>query len=357
MSQKQVKFSIVHIDPLAQGVSKMTNKVNFVSNTLAGETGTCLTYKENKKVMFSFLKSSKDLDNISKDRIDPLCPHYFQCGGCSYLHTNYETEMNLKKDALLWNFKNIKIPEVSIIKSEERFNYRNRIQLHFNNKENSFGYKGYDNNIINIDNCIIASKNIQNKINDAKEIIYSEGGGKGHLELFEKNNKVELNINSKYSAGGFTQVNPKMNIKLKNYIKNYFKNISTSTIIDLFGGNGNISEIFEYNQRTVIDIFENKQQSDENSSFVNMNLYNEDNLKNLVAKYASISTDLLFIDPPRSGFKELNILLNEISPSYFVYISCNNSTMARDLSQLPTNFQISQYLIFFQEHITLKLLS
>ena len=44
--------------------------------------------------------------------------------------------------------------------------------------------------------------------------------------------------------------------------------------------------------------------------------------------------DLVIIDPPRTGAKQIIKPLLEISPAKIIYVSCNPTTLARDIKQL-----------------------
>ena len=132
---EQRPFEIEHIDPLGQGVSKK-NKITFIEKTLPGEKGQVTIFKETKGVSFGFIKSEDDLKVKSKDRIQPECPHYWECPGCQYLHTPYKSEVSFKKKSLERHLlpltKNLPIrPEVSLHSAIRRFQYRNRVQLHY----------------------------------------------------------------------------------------------------------------------------------------------------------------------------------------------------------------------------------
>jgi tRNA/tmRNA/rRNA uracil-C5-methylase (TrmA/RlmC/RlmD family) len=52
-------------------------------------------------------------------------------------------------------------------------------------------------------------------------------------------------------------------------------------------------------------------------------------------KHLDKELDTVILDPPRAGLdkKDIKVLL-DIKPDRIVYISCNPSTLARDLSQL-----------------------
>ena len=93
-----VDFEIDNMDPLGQGVSKKDGKITFVAGTLPGETGTAVVYKRAKGVQFASLQQ---LEKTAENRMEPDCPHFNQCPGCQYLHTDYASELAYKEASLI----------------------------------------------------------------------------------------------------------------------------------------------------------------------------------------------------------------------------------------------------------------
>ena len=92
---ENINFKIDHLDPLGQGVSK-ENKITFIEKTLPGEIGSAEVYRKAKGVIFGRLTNPDKLEVESPDRIKPECPHFHECRGCQYLHTDYNNEIVFK---------------------------------------------------------------------------------------------------------------------------------------------------------------------------------------------------------------------------------------------------------------------
>ena len=69
----------------------------------------------------------------SPHRVDPVCPLYGSCGGCSLQHLSYEAQIDAKAGILREAFKRIggigDLPELTIVRSPS-YEYRNRVQMH-----------------------------------------------------------------------------------------------------------------------------------------------------------------------------------------------------------------------------------
>ena len=61
-----------------------------------------------------------------------------------------------------------------------------------------------------------------------------------------------------------------------------------------------------------------------------------------LAKLGSVKADLVLLDPPRGGcWSEDLEALERITPQHLLYISCNPTTLARDLSKLRASYEVT----------------
>ncbi len=336
--ESKINFEIDNIDPLGQGVSKIDQKIVFIKKTLPGESGTATVFQKKKSVFFAKLD---EITKASKERIKPECAHFSECNGCSFLHTNYENEIDFKLNTLARAFK--KQPgEISLLKAENRFDYRNRIQLHYDKNLNTIGfYNERSKKIIPINNCMVAVPEIQKTLKDIIpkkwKAFLTEQPDRGHIELYLKDNKVIMTPNESYAKDGFTQVNESMNDQMKKIILDQINKLSPQSIIDLFAGDGNLTKSSNCKNIHFIDNYPHEI----NENFYNLNLYNAIS-KEIYKKRSHAKTcDLMVIDPPRSGFQNINDWVKDLAPKHIIYVSCNHQTLARDL-QLLDSYSLEQ---------------
>jgi len=254
---EDINFKIDHIDPLGQGVSK-EHQIAFIEKTLPGEKGIAEVYRKAKGVIFGRLLHPDKLEVKSKARTNPECPHYYECRGCQYLHTDYNNEILFKTESLKRMFSKL-LPEsveVKIHPVHERFGYRNRVQIHYDLETNSIGLiSSFSKSLINAEECLLPSKSIKNVLKDLyyrnkwKEIIKTEGNNKkGYIEVYLKPGETvpQVSVNKSYAEGGFTQVNNKMGSVLTDLVTEMYRKYLNSSIeplvMDIFGGNGNLSK-------------------------------------------------------------------------------------------------------------------
>ncbi len=108
----------------------------------------------------------------SPDRVEPVCPLYMKCGGCSLQHISYEKQLEIRKELVLESFRRngkIDIRDAEIVPSEA-FGYRCRIQLHplGNNtedkKDDNRAKAGFrerkGSRVVEIENCPVCNEGL-----------------------------------------------------------------------------------------------------------------------------------------------------------------------------------------------------
>lgn len=344
-----VPFKISTIDSLGQGVSKISEKVTFIPKTAVGDSGEAVIMAEKKGVIFARLNKLK---HTSPERIVPECTHFQNCFTCHLLHLPYESELKIKEDNFYQMMRKLNVREVEVIGAPQRLHYRNRIQLHFSLKSKLLGMRDPQTfQIIPIPECKIGRKEILDEIRRLyhnnqwlKEV--PPNTSDGHVEIYWNNNHLQLTWNRPYAEGGFTQVYEEMNLKLKNKLTeehDCYRELHTQDLLDLFGGNGNLSESLRYSKRLVVDLYSETP----SVGFYNQNIYSPDAIMKLKQEIVNQKLNIrtLLIDPPRSGLKDINQWLMALVPELVVYVSCDPHTLARDLSTIQ-GYDIKKSFIF-----------
>jgi 23S rRNA (uracil1939-C5)-methyltransferase len=122
------KIKITDLNPDGNGVGRTdTGRVVFVPLTAPGDYCEVKVIKTYPGYLVARLEK---ITEPSPDRIEPLCPVYNKCGGCSYGHINYEKEKQIKEDMVRSAFKHIAGMDVKVnpLVSVNRERYRNKVQ-------------------------------------------------------------------------------------------------------------------------------------------------------------------------------------------------------------------------------------
>ena len=173
------------------------------------------------------------------------------------------------------------------------------------------------------DNVIMGDKNI---------VLY----GESQINMTIGNLKFLVSPNS------FFQVNTDQTEKLYGRALKYADLNGKETVFDLYCGVGSISLFLAqsakkvYGVEIVEDAILNARKNAEINGIDNAEFFAGDCTEvvdGLIEK--GVKADTVVVDPPRKGCDgELLNLINKISPEKIVYVSCNSSTLARDISLL-----------------------
>lgn len=370
--------NIEKLDDFGRGITFINNKICFIENALKDEVVEIEIIKEKRKYI-----EAKVIDILvkSKKRIENECPYYLVCGGCCLRHLNYLDENTFKKEKitnLLKKFTKIDSDKVEEIIYNKDIYYRNKIILH--GKNNKLGlYQKESNDIIEIDNCLLANKKINEiiallqKINynidkviikTSNDLKYSMVKVDGKIkDLNSLNNLVDVlilnnqiitkkhsilttigNIKYKQSIDSFFQVNRFLTKELYDEVLKEIKKLKPRKVLDLYCGTGSIGiyiskycqEVvgIDYNHSNIKDANINKEINKlKNIKFI------ADKVENRIQFFKDYTT--VIVDPPRAGLdKKTKEYLIKFKPKNIFYISCDPVTLMRDLNDLSYIFKI-----------------
>lgn len=329
----KIDFHIEKMDGLGQGVSRDQGKVAFIAKSLPGESGTARVFRRSKGVAFAQIDK---LQQAADNRIEPACPHFNDCPACHLLHTDYDSELLYKEQALAGLFRNLNLPEqgITVMPAPQRLHYRNRLQLHYRHKYIGM-VDGLSDQIVEIPDCQI----IRAELQPAFDALYNdkswskEHTGGGHVELYWRDGEVSVQWDSPYAHGGFTQVYQQMNDQLCDTVQHWLKDQSFDSLLDLFSGKGNLSNAImrgREESRMMVDY----SPDGDDEHFTNVDLFDEDALRRFQRRSKLKQFDMFIVDPPRKGFPLIADWVKRYKPKKMAYVSCNAATLVRDLESL-----------------------
>lgn len=388
-----MKLDIIDYGMNGEGVGKIDGKVILVDNAILGETVEIEIIKDNKNYA-----TAKCVDTVtkSKNRQTPPCPYFYECGGCSLQHMNYCEQLKYKTTLVKKTLKkvaNLDVDVKSCIACDNVFNYRNKTSFNFNNTKCGF-YKENSKYIVEINNCLISSENINKVYALFKEFLLSTKCAQyvknlvvkdienqlligvvvsksfnllpfyefltqhfNNIGLFEvvntRNDSVVLSGKVKNIAGikeikinnfnvsyfvdllGFHQTNINIQNKLYNKVLEYI--LPNTKVVNGFSGQGLLSAIIAQKAKQVVGIEINK-----NSHLSAEKLKIDNNIKNLTNICADFNkeitkhiknTNTIILDPSKKGCG--SVVMQKIKGiKNIIYISCNPIALAKDLREL-----------------------
>lgn len=383
--QKLVKRKIEKQDHFGRGIVREKEKVVFVEQALEDEICTLQVIQEKKNYA---LAKVLQYDKVSPDRTEVTCPYYDRCGGCQLLHQSYEAQLKFKRNKvieLMKKFANIREDKIKLVKPSLPFAYRNKVVFHIEYDRLGF-YQEKTKELIPVDDCLLLQEEIKQVIpslqayikdhpgltdamirfgDESKEILLSLKG-KAEKEsliaffhgkvdsllwneevLFGKDEVVIKLFDQKFQVAShsFFQVNRYQTETLYQVVIDWIKKQKPKKVLDLYCGTGTIGLLVSpyVEEVRAVEVVEDAVKN----AIKNQSLNHRKNISFHCAKVeeeiASILTDIDFIilDPPRSGLEKRVIEeILQASIPQIVYISCDPTTLARDLKLLQEKYEV-----------------
>ncbi|HFH7352677.1 TPA: 23S rRNA (uracil(1939)-C(5))-methyltransferase RlmD [Streptococcus agalactiae] len=421
--KQRIPLKIKRMGINGEGIGFYKKTLIFVPGALKGEEVFCQISSVRRN--FAEAKLLK-INKKSKNRVDPACSIYKECGGCQIMHLQYDKQLEFKTDVIrqaLMKFKPEGYENYEIRKTigmPEPEHYRAKLQF----QVRSFGgnvraglYAQGTHRLIDIKDCLVQDRLTQEMINRVAELlgkyklpIYNErkiagvrtvmirrAQASGEIQLifitskrldfddvvielvreFPELKTVAVNINASktsdiygqiteviwgqesineevldygfsLSPRTFYQLNPKQTQILYSEAVNALDVKEDDDLIDAYCGVGTIGLAFAGKVKSVrgMDIIpEAIQDAKENAlhmGFTNTH-YEAGKAEDIIPRWYSegFRANALIVDPPRTGLddKLLNTIL-KMPPEKMVYVSCNTSTLARDLVTLTKVYHV-----------------
>jgi 23S rRNA (uracil1939-C5)-methyltransferase len=329
-----------------KGVGREQGKAIFVPYTIEGEKVSAEVVREKKQYAEAKLI---DVKESSPHRVEPRCPYFGRCGGCAYQHIAYEHQLAIKwrqvRDVLqrIGKFKDI--PLRPIIPSPEQYGYRNRITVHAQDSVIGF-FRRDSHRLIDIEHCPISSDEVNRALAELRE---QPRVRDGHYAL-----------RASSDSRVFSQINDVVAKALRDLIINLIP-ANQQLFIDAYCGAGFFAKALldKFDRVIGIDwdkfaIEAAKQTATAKETYIAGDAGIE--LKQVEAvrlncplgandigggRLKPIAGTTLLVDPPATGLNAaVRRAIVDLAPAMLIYVSCNPTTLARDLKELQEKFAL-----------------
>ena len=377
-------------------LARVDGKAHFIPFAIPGEEVVAKIVEAKK----SFARCELvQLSAPSAERITPRCPHFTRCGGCDYQHVGYETQFRWKLAILKETFtrEGIALPGAIEPLTAAPWHYRNRIRLAVD-ANGKLGYRERNSHrVIAIAECPIAEPRL---ITAAREFevalpalqpigveeieffaapqsetvlariqarlpqkawlqalmpmaplikgteLASTGNDTRLIDQFGESSLTYKVAGTNYSVanGAFFQVN-------QNLLDDFCNRVLSSTIgtdgnlaWDLYCGVGLFAKRLAAQFKIIVAVESAPLALDSlktNLAGCNAEIIRLTTESFLLSSASSHKPDLILADPPRAGLGEaVSARLNQVQAQKIVYVSCDPTTMARDLKHF-TNYNLT----------------
>ncbi|HWQ03759.1 MAG TPA: class I SAM-dependent RNA methyltransferase [Longilinea sp.] len=330
----------------------------------------------------------------AETRIPPRCPHFGVCGGCHYQHMPYEEQLRIKEGIVreqLMRIAGVSNPPVQpIVPSPEAWNYRNSIQFHLDPQGRLGFQETGSHRVVAIREChlpqeainwtwpqieiepLAGLERIDLRAGAGDELLLAlEGDGEempefsvdfpisavylgpaGSMILAGDNGLVMevLDKSFQISAGSFFQVNTPQAGAIVKYLLDHLPLTADTTLVDVYCGVGLFSAFMAARVKRCIGV----ELSESACSDYAINLDEYENVELFVGAAENVlpalnlSADVVLVDPPRAGLERVALdAIVAMAPHTLAYVSCDPSTLARDVKRLlAAGYELSEVTPF-----------
>lgn len=391
MSQKNLE--IIDVAYGGAGIARDDGKVYFVDDTVPGDLVEIQVVRDHER--YAEARPIKRLQDSPLRNPSP-CIYSDRCGGCQWHGISYEQQLKWKSQFIASAMQRIggmgDWSAVEVIGAHEQLNYRNRIHLKGRIRNDGSLVLGYfargSRDFIPVEQCLIADKRINELLRQLSKqkfkgipaqpfkveiqvttglllTIFPENPGriaelqplKSALEdkdavawcgFMKQSKHADYYLYDQWDGldfytqpGLFQQVNVSHNHTLRTMISDIASRLQISRILDVYCGSGNLTlplsrfadyvEGVEFSSAAIrCAKFTAEQNQIEHIKFVA-----GDGVAHLwKCARAQESFDLVVVDPPREGLHKGVNPIQVMLPEHVIYVSCDPTTLARDLGRL-----------------------
>ena len=337
---------------------------------------------EEKKRDYSLAKVLNVVE-ASEHRIEPKCPVFGVCGGCQLQFVSHEKQRMMKDEIILDSLRRIGGIEISLEPAlfGRMWNYRHRAQFKVSRNGEIGLFRESSRDVVTFESCPLMDQKINTLLLKIKEtdsarnlseiqiaagdsaVVFLRGRGydRALSDVYMAAGFSGVMFDDDTSAGGaftmldlnglkytvsprtFFQANWDLNKQLVDFIVQQLSPLNDKKVLDLYAGAGNFSLPLAAHEAEVVAV-------EGNSFAVADGIRNAElnSLKN--CRFVTMATekyrikkkfDVLVLDPPRPGLTtDMTNKTLESPADIIVYISCNPSTLARDLKKLKDKYEI-----------------
>lgn len=309
----------------------------------------------------------------SPERVQPRCPYFGRCGGCHYQHAaeGYQAvqKIEIVRETLRRAAKVEPPGQIELI-AGPGWEYRNRVQLHFDRGWIGFHEAG-SHEVVGVEQCAVASPALNGAIRSLRAMMRDRRWPKflRALELFTNENEYQVNVldsGTQHLSRGFFEwcaeqlpgamsssldypaagtvfrVSHKSFFQVNRFLLDQLveSGIVTDggTALDLYAGVGlfSIPLARRFASLTAVESVASAVTDLEfNARRAGVNITAVQSTAEAYLARAGEAPDFVLADPPRAGLgKQVVTELLRLQPQRIHIVSCDPSTLARDLASL-----------------------
>lgn len=349
-----VRLDLESIAHRGKCVARADGKATFVQFGIPGERVEAEIFKSYKRYSEAEIIC---VVHASEDRVQPRCSHFGICGGCHLQHMSYERQLLEKRKVvqdLLFRIGGFdKVDVKPVVPSPRQYAYRNTARFHVGSG-GEIGFTDWkSNSFFQAHECPVMEPQIEAVLSEysgsavpGKTVRVRHSAATNELLVSARRATLEegwvgtrhniLGHEFRVSANSFFQINTPQAEALVRLAIEGLRPLKGQTVLDAYCGVGTFTRFLAEEATKVTGV-------DTSGFALRDAAYNLEGLgvtllqgrAEDVVSQLDVRPSRVLLDPPRTGCESPLIrALLELKAERVVYISCEPSTLARDLKAL-----------------------
>ena len=356
---ERVTLTLTDMAYEGHAIGRVDDQVVFVEYGIPGEEVVAEIYRRNADFANGRVV---EVLKASPDRVQAPCEYYGLCGGCHWQHIAYPRQLELKRHVVQEQLRRIgkfeAQPVNETVPAADPWGYRNHLRLSAGRLGDIGFMRRGSHRFLKIETCLIAHP----RINQTLALLQGNGAGLHQVELRAGVNTGDLMVlpdmtarvpsappaqktyreallgrEFQISAPSFFQSNTPQAERLAQLVREKLDPQPDELLLDAYAGVGTFAALFAPDVRAVIGI----EESPAAVADAEVNVRGLPNVRNLTGKVENVlpeldeTPDAVILDPSRLGcHPDVIAAILRLAPRKLVYVSCDPSTLARDLRLL-----------------------
>jgi 23S rRNA (uracil1939-C5)-methyltransferase len=356
---ERVHLTLTDMAYEGRAIARHDDETVFVEYGIPGEEVEVELYKRQGGVAFGRVV---EVEKASPDRIEAPCPYFGICGGCHWQHITYERQLELKHHVVCEQLRRIgkfqEQPVRQTVAASEPWGYRNHVRMSAGRLGDVGFVRRGTHRLLPIEHCLISHP----KINEVIERVQGKAAGLHQVEVRVGVNTDDLMVvpdmtdreasmppgkksytdallgsTFQISTPSFFQSNTRQAEVLVEIVRDRLELSGNELLLDAYAGVGTFAVLFAPDVREIIGIEESPSAVADavvNTQGLNNVRYLEGKVEDVLPELEE-KPDAVILDPSRVGcHPDVIAAILRLAPPKLVYVSCDPSTLARDLRLL-----------------------
>jgi 23S rRNA (uracil1939-C5)-methyltransferase len=337
----RVDLTIDRLAPTGEGVGRHDGRVMFVPLTAPGDR----VRVEIERVYTRYARATVlEILEPGPDRVEPPCPYFGRCGGCSWMHLSGEAQraerVRIVRDALKRVGHVHDIPAPSVLPSPRPLGYRSRARVAASRAAVGFRARA-SRRVVDVGRCLVLDPETGREL---ERLRARPPRTPTEVEVRGFGEKVDVGGRMlRVGRRAFFQPNRPLWERWQSAVADRCG--QGRSLVELYAGVGFYTVLLTSRFSRVVAVERSAGARDARAN-TTAEVVRADATEWAPKNLGGIAPEVVLANPPRTGCHPsvLHAVIGA-APRRFVYVSCDPATLARDVGRLSHDYRVIDLLV------------